>query len=132
MAYENLRKKCEAKYGSINKMAKELGIAAQDLYSAFAGKKPFYPKWYDAVVSAINDAPPISVYQEIKQMDKKNLAKWIVKLLNENDRFTDEICCRMLCKYRVDGHCSVPDEYYCLNKLSQEEIILKWLDSEVK
>lgn len=53
--YDNVREKVIDKYGSINKLAKVIDVSAQDLYCAFNGKKPFFPKWRMLVADAIGE-----------------------------------------------------------------------------
>lgn len=53
--YEKVRQKVIEKYGSINKLAKVIDVSAQDLYCAFNGKKPFFPKWRMLVASALEE-----------------------------------------------------------------------------
>lgn len=53
--YDNVREKVISKYGSINKLAKDIDVSAQDLYCAFNGKKPFFPKWRMLVADAIGE-----------------------------------------------------------------------------
>lgn len=52
--YKEVRRKIEAKYGSINKLAKIIGVEACDLYSAFAGTKPMYPKYKRLIAEALD------------------------------------------------------------------------------
>lgn len=61
--YDKVRQKVIDKYGSINKMAKVIDVAAPDLYSAFGGKKPFYPKWRMLVAQAIGEDESV-VFEE--------------------------------------------------------------------
>ena len=53
--YEVIREKIVAKYGSINKLSKVVDISAQDLYSAFNGNKPMYPKWRKMIEEALGE-----------------------------------------------------------------------------
>ena len=52
--YKDVRSKIEAKYGSINRLAKVIGVEACDLYSAFAGTKPMYPKYKRLIAEALD------------------------------------------------------------------------------
>lgn len=52
--YDKVRQKIVEKYGSINKLAKAIDVAACDLYSAFGGKKPFYPGWKQRIAVALD------------------------------------------------------------------------------
>ena len=54
--YTAVRRKIEAQYGSINKLAKVIGVEACDLYSAFTEKKPMYPKYKRLIAEALNEA----------------------------------------------------------------------------
>lgn len=65
--YDKVRQKVIDKYGSINKMAKVINVSAQDLYSAFGGKKPFYPKWRELVAKAIGESADIIFSEEWKK-----------------------------------------------------------------
>ena len=53
--YTAVRRKIEAQYGSINKLAKVIGVEACDLYSAFTEKKPMYPKYKRLIAEALNE-----------------------------------------------------------------------------
>lgn len=53
--YETVRQKVIERYGSINKLAKVIDVSAQDLYCAFNGKKPFFPKWRMLVANALEE-----------------------------------------------------------------------------
>lgn len=53
--YKAVREKVESKYGSINKLAKVIGVEACDLYSAFTEKKPMYPKYKRLIAEALNE-----------------------------------------------------------------------------
>lgn len=52
--YETVRNRIIEKYGSINKLSKIIGMEPQDLYSAFNGKRPFFPKWKKRVAEALD------------------------------------------------------------------------------
>lgn len=52
--YDKVRQKVIERYGSINKLAKVIDVSAQDLYCAFNGKKPFFPKWRMLVAEALS------------------------------------------------------------------------------
>ncbi len=65
--YEKVRQKVIEKYGSINKLAKAIDVSAQDLYSAFGGKKPFYPKWRMLVAEAIDEDVNVIFSEEWKE-----------------------------------------------------------------
>lgn len=53
--YEEIRGKIIAKYGSVNRFAKAVDMSAQDLYSAFNGNKPMYPKWRKVIEEALGE-----------------------------------------------------------------------------
>lgn len=53
--YEKIKSKVIAKYGSINKLAKALGIESGDLYSAFAGTKPMFKGYKLKIAEALNE-----------------------------------------------------------------------------
>lgn len=53
--YEIARKKINAKYGSINKLAKVIGVEAGDLYAGFKGTKVLYPKYKRLIADALNE-----------------------------------------------------------------------------
>lgn len=53
--YEKVRQRVIERYGSINKLAKVIDVSAQDLYCAFNGKKPFFPKWRMLVANALEE-----------------------------------------------------------------------------
>ena len=65
--YDNVREKVVNKYGSINKLAKAIDVSAQDLYSAFNGNKPFYPKWRMLVAQAIGEEESVVFADEWKK-----------------------------------------------------------------
>lgn len=51
--YENVRQQIEKRYGSINRLSKALNIQAGDLYSAFSGARPMYPKYKRLIAEAL-------------------------------------------------------------------------------
>ena len=53
--YEAIRERINDKYGSINKLSKLLGIASNDLYCAFAGTKPMFPKYKVLIAIALDE-----------------------------------------------------------------------------
>lgn len=53
--YESVKAKVNEKYGSINKLARALGIQSGDFYSAFAGTKPMYPKYKKLIADALGE-----------------------------------------------------------------------------
>lgn len=53
--YERARKRINAKYGSINKLAKHIGVEACDLYAGFKGTKPMYPKYRKLIAEALGE-----------------------------------------------------------------------------
>ena len=65
--YDTVRQKVIEKYGSINKLAKVIDVSAQDLYCAFGGKKPFYPKWRMLVAEAIGEDESVVFGEEWKE-----------------------------------------------------------------
>ena len=53
--HDELRRRVESKFGSVNKLAKVIDIAPCDLYSAFNGNKPLYPKWEKKIKEALGE-----------------------------------------------------------------------------
>lgn len=53
--YEIARAKINAKYGSINRLAKIIKVEACDLYAGFAGTKSLYPKYKRLIAEALNE-----------------------------------------------------------------------------
>lgn len=53
--YERVKKRINAQYGSINKLAKHIGVEACDLYAGFKGTKPLYPKYKRLIAEALNE-----------------------------------------------------------------------------
>lgn len=53
--YGKVKKKIEKKYGSVNRLAKVIGVEACDLYTAFAGTKPMYPKYRRLIADALGE-----------------------------------------------------------------------------
>lgn len=53
--YENVKRKAIKKYGSINKLSMAIGVTNVDLYNAFGGKKPMYPKYKRLIAEALNE-----------------------------------------------------------------------------
>lgn len=53
--YEKARAIINDKYGSINKLAKFIEVESSDLYAAFAGNKPLYPKYKALIACALNE-----------------------------------------------------------------------------
>ena len=54
--YDKVRDKINARYGSINKLAKIIGIEAGDLYAAFKGTKPMHPKYKRLISEALGES----------------------------------------------------------------------------
>lgn len=54
--YDKARDKISARYGSINKLAKIIGIEAGDLYAAFKGTKPMHPKYKRLISEALGES----------------------------------------------------------------------------
>ncbi len=53
--YESVKEKVIAKYGSINKLSMAIGVTNVDLYCAFNGKKPMYPKYKLLIAAALGE-----------------------------------------------------------------------------
>ena len=53
--YDDVRAKINAKYGSINKLAKVMGVQAGDLYQGFAGTAPLFPKYKRLIAEALEE-----------------------------------------------------------------------------
>lgn len=53
--YENVRKQINTQYGSINKLAKIIGVEACDLYAGFKGTKTLYPRYKRLIAEALNE-----------------------------------------------------------------------------
>ena len=53
--YENVRKRINSRYGSINKLAKIIGVEACDLYAGFKGTKTLYPRYKRLIAEALNE-----------------------------------------------------------------------------
>lgn len=53
--YENVRKRINTQYGSINKLAKVIGVEACDLYAGFKGTKTLYPRYKRLIAEALNE-----------------------------------------------------------------------------
>ena len=53
--YEAAKKKIIGKYGSINKLSHAIGVTAADLYCAFNGSKPMYPKYRKLIAEALGE-----------------------------------------------------------------------------
>lgn len=53
--YEKIRDKVIEKYGSINKLSMVIGVTNVDLYCAFKGAKPMYPKYKRLIAEALNE-----------------------------------------------------------------------------
>lgn len=53
--YERTRALINAKYGSINRLAKYIGVEANDLYAGFKGTKTLYPKYKRLIAEALNE-----------------------------------------------------------------------------
>jgi lambda repressor-like predicted transcriptional regulator len=64
--YPEIRLKIIAKYGSINQLAMHIGVNNSDLYSAFRGKKPMYPKYRKLIAEALGE-PEESLFKEANQ-----------------------------------------------------------------
>ena len=52
----------------------------------------------------------MTVYEEIKRMNKQILAKWIIKLIHEGPDYLTEVHCRLLCDHRENPYseCDLP------------------------
>lgn len=53
--YDNVKQKVIEKYGSINKLSLAIGITNVDLYCAFKGTKPMYPKYKRRIAKALGE-----------------------------------------------------------------------------
>lgn len=53
--YEQVKTRIVDKFESINKFSQIIGVANTDLYSAFTGKKPMYPKYKKLIAAALNE-----------------------------------------------------------------------------
>ena len=53
--YKRTRHMIEKQYGSINRLAKALQISPCDMYCAFAGTKPMYPKYKRLIAEALGE-----------------------------------------------------------------------------
>lgn len=53
--YEKAREKINTKYGSINKLAKSIGVEACDLYAGFKGTKSLYPRYKQLIANALGE-----------------------------------------------------------------------------
>lgn len=51
--YELARMVINQRFGSINKLAKVIGVEACDLYSGFKGTKPLFPKYKRLIAEAL-------------------------------------------------------------------------------
>lgn len=51
--YELARLIINEKYGSINKLSKEIGVEAANLYAGFKGTKPLFPKYKKLIAEAL-------------------------------------------------------------------------------
>ena len=54
--YQKVRKKIIRKYGSLNRFALEIGVNSPDIYAAFSGTKPMYPKYKRLIAEALNES----------------------------------------------------------------------------
>lgn len=53
--YSIARTKVEERFGSVNRLAKRIGVASCDLYCGFAGTKPLYPKYKRLIAEALGE-----------------------------------------------------------------------------
>lgn len=53
--YETIREKINSQFGSINKLSKIINVESCDLYSAFKGNKPLYPKYKRLIAEALGE-----------------------------------------------------------------------------
>ena len=53
--YEEVKAKAVEKYGSINRLSMAIGVTNADLYCAFSGKKPMYPKYRHLIAVALGE-----------------------------------------------------------------------------
>ena len=51
--YEKLKETIKEKGITTNKLARITGIASQDLYNAYSGKKRIYPNWRKRISEAL-------------------------------------------------------------------------------
>lgn len=54
--FDRARALVELEYGSINRLAKAINVAPGDLYQAFNGKRPMFPKWRRLIAEALGEA----------------------------------------------------------------------------
>lgn len=52
--YDKLKDKMREAHITTNRLAKQSGIAPQDLYAALSGKKPMYPNWKKRIAEALS------------------------------------------------------------------------------
>lgn len=53
--YQEIRKKIVKKYGSLYRLAIEIGVNSPDIYAAFSGTKPMYPKYKRLIADALGE-----------------------------------------------------------------------------
>lgn len=64
--YGKVRNKINQRFGSVNKLAKVLGVEACDLYAGFKGTKPMYPKYKKLIADALGE-DVTTLFEEVKK-----------------------------------------------------------------
>ena len=53
--YQKAKDRALKQYGSINRLALSIGVNSADLYTAFNGTKPMYPKYKKLIAEALGE-----------------------------------------------------------------------------
>lgn len=53
--YQKAKNRVLHRYGSINRLALSIGVNSADLYAAFNGTKPMYPKYRRLIANALGE-----------------------------------------------------------------------------
>lgn len=61
--YQKVKDKALKQYGSINRLALRIGVSSADLYTAFNGTKPMYPKYRKLIAEALGE-DEVTLFEE--------------------------------------------------------------------
>lgn len=64
--YQKAKDRALHRYGSINRLALTIGVNSPDLYAAFNGSKPMYPKYRRLIAEALGE-DEAALFGEVKK-----------------------------------------------------------------
>lgn len=63
--YQKVKDRALKQYGSINRLALRIGVNSADLYTAFNGTKPMYPKYKKLIAEALGE-DAATLFEEVQ------------------------------------------------------------------